>query len=89
LDTPALPNKNVSEFCDRPLDGLVRVAEAARATDPTRSVKLWQQADQEAVNQAPWVPLVNGLGLDVISHRVGNYQHNSQWGALLDQLWVK
>jgi ABC-type transport system substrate-binding protein len=52
-------------------------------------VKLWQQADQEAVNQAPWVPLVNGLGLDVISHRVGNYQHNSQWGALLDQLWVK
>jgi ABC-type oligopeptide transport system substrate-binding subunit len=80
---------NDSEFCDHRLDGLVRQAEAAQATDPTRAVELWQKADQEAVNRAPWVPLTNALGLDVISPQVGNYQHNSQWGTLLDQLWVK
>ena len=82
-------NLNVSEFCNKPLDGLVRRAEAVQGTDPTRAVQLWQAADRQAVNQAPWVPLTNGLGLDVISPHLGNYQHNSQWGILLDQLWVK
>jgi hypothetical protein len=32
---------------------------------------------------------VNNLGLDVVSDRAGNYQRNPQWGALLDQLWVR
>ncbi len=86
---PASPtNQNTSEFCDHRLDRLVRAAEAAPAEDPTTAAKLWQQADQEAVHHAPWVPLVNDLGRDVISRRVGNYQHNPQWGVLLDQLWV-
>jgi ABC-type transport system substrate-binding protein len=75
-------------FCDPHLDSLVRDAEAAQATDPTRAVQLWQRADREAVDQAPWVPLTNTLGLDVVSARVGNYQHNPHWGILLDQLWV-
>ena len=26
---------------------------------------------------------------DFVSRRVGNYQYNPQWGALLDQMWVK
>jgi ABC-type transport system substrate-binding protein len=39
------------------------------------------------MTQAPWVPLTNALGLDVVSARVGNYQHNPQWGILVDQLW--
>ena len=82
-------NLNDSEFCDHHLDRLIQAAEAAQAIDPTRAVELWQKADQEAVNQAPWVPLTNELGLDVISPAVGNYQHNPQWGTLLDQLWVK
>ena len=25
---------------------------------------------------------------DFVSRRVGNYQYNPQWGALLDQMWV-
>ncbi len=31
----------------------------------------------------------NPLNVDFVSRRVGNYQHNPQWGVLLDQLWVK
>lgn len=80
---------NPSEFCDRHLDSHIRQAEDAQPTDPPRAARLWQGVDQEAVNQAPWVPLTNSLGVDVVSHRVGNYQHNPQWGTLLDQLWVK
>ena len=68
---------------------MVHLADTAQATDPAQALQLWQKADREAVNQAPWVPLTNSLGLDVVSDRVGNYQHNPQWGILLDQLWVK
>ena len=82
-------NLNVDEFCDPHFDTLVHKADAVQATDPARAVELWQEADREAVNQAPWVPLTNILGLDVVSARVGNYQHNPHWGILLDQLWVK
>ena len=82
-------NLNFSEFCDPHLDSLVRAAEAAQTADPSRALQRWQEADHEAVNRAPWVPLTNPRGLDVVSSRVGNYQHNPQWGTLLDQLWVK
>ena len=71
------------------LDRVVHLAETAQTTDPAQTLLLWQKADREAVDQAPWVPLTNSLGLDVVSHRVGNYEHNPQWGILLDQLWVK
>ena len=27
--------------------------------------------------------------VDFVSPRSGNYQHNPQWGLLVDQLWVR
>jgi hypothetical protein len=39
--------------------------------------------------QAPWIALDNLRVSDFVSRRVGNYQYNPQWTALLDQLWVK
>ena len=44
------------------------------------------QAPQTA--QAPAVPLLVPEGIDLVSRRVGNYQHNPQWGVILSQLWV-
>jgi hypothetical protein len=35
------------------------------------------------------VPLVNPLGIVLVSARVGNYQRNPAFGILLDQLWVR
>jgi peptide/nickel transport system substrate-binding protein len=35
------------------------------------------------------VPTFNGREVDLVSKRVGNYEYHPQWGALLDQLWVK
>jgi hypothetical protein len=26
---------------------------------------------------------------DFLSRRIVNYQYNPQWGALLDQIWIK
>jgi ABC-type transport system substrate-binding protein len=46
------------------------------------------QVDRRVVDAAPWVFLVNPVGFDFVSERVGNYQRHPQWGVLLAQLWV-
>jgi peptide/nickel transport system substrate-binding protein len=74
------------KFCDPHLDSLVRTAEAAHGTE---ALKIWEAADKEAVNQAPWAPLITQTGTDVVSRRVGNYQRNPQYGEILDQMWVR
>jgi ABC-type transport system substrate-binding protein len=41
-------------------------------------------------DQAPWVPLFNSTGLDILSKRVGNYQYSpAAIAMLIDQLWVR
>jgi ABC-type transport system substrate-binding protein len=50
---------------------------------------MWAQADRTVTDQAPLVPLVTPSQFDFVSHRVGNYQYNPQFGVLLDQLWVR
>jgi peptide/nickel transport system substrate-binding protein len=82
-------NLNTAEFCDPRVDELIHEAEAAQVRDPARGAALWQRADRETVDQAPWVPLLSGVSTDVLSARIGNYQHNPEWTVLLDQLWVR
>jgi peptide/nickel transport system substrate-binding protein len=82
-------NLNTAELCDATLDGLIAKAEAIQVRDPARGAALWQEADRRAVDVAAWVPLLNNVSTDVLSSRVGNYQHNAEWSVLLDQLWVR
>jgi ABC-type transport system substrate-binding protein len=82
-------NLNTAEFCNPRVDELIHEAEAAQVRNPARGADLWQRADRETVDQAPWVPLLSGVGTDVLSARIGNYQHNPEWAVLLDQLWVR
>ena len=35
------------------------------------------------------VSLLTPSTIDFVSHRVGNYEYNPVWGALLDQMWVR
>jgi hypothetical protein len=58
--------------------------------DPAEAGKLWAEIDREIVDQAPHMWLVNLIGVEFVSERVGNYQYSKQWGsALLDLLWVR
>jgi len=82
-------NQNTAEFCDPRLDALVHRAQVAQQTNMSQAIRLWQSADRETVDHAPWVPLATEVGADVISTRTGNAQHNTQFGLLLDQLWVR
>jgi peptide/nickel transport system substrate-binding protein len=78
--------ERVARYCDHGLDALVS---AAKRESGNAGRVSWQRADRAAVDQAAWAPLTNDGGIDVISSRVGNYQHNPQIGILLDQLWVR
>ena len=62
----------------------------AQVTNPYAARGLWQRADRQIVDEAPWVPLVNPKTVDVVSKRVGNYQYSPNgFGMLYDQLWVR
>ena len=88
--TPASSvNQNYAAFCNRRIDAEMAHARSLRNTDPGAASRLWSKVDRDVVDQAPWLVLQNPLSFVLVSRRVGNYQYSPQWGALLDQLWVR
>jgi len=88
---PASPSSttNPGGFCSSSLDRLLRHATAVEALNPPAARALWQRAERLILAQAPIVPTYNKQNVDLLSKRVGNYQYNPQWGALVDQFWVR
>jgi peptide/nickel transport system substrate-binding protein len=82
-------NGNLAEFCDPKIDAEIARARSLQTSDLPAAAELWSKVDHDVVDQAPWIALDNPGGFDFVSRRVGNYQHSPQWGALLDQMWVK
>jgi YVTN family beta-propeller protein len=79
-----------SQFCDPRIDRVMRRALAEQLSDPAGSRALWQEADREITDAAPWVVLMASENESVLSKRVGNYQYSpSQIAPLFDQLWVR
>ena len=76
-------------LCDPGIDAMIDHASRVQARDPAASGPLWAAIDRAIVDQAPYVWLVNPIQLGFVSERAGNYQFNSQWGVLLNQLWVR
>jgi len=84
-----LATTDASEFCDPALDNQIARAAALQNTDPSAAAALWARLDHQLTNLAIWLPTVTPNETDLISARIGNYQYNPVWGALLDQLWVR
>jgi ABC-type transport system substrate-binding protein len=80
---------NFGHFCDRRLDRTMDRALKVQQRDPAAANRLWADLDRELTDRAAWVALYNRYGADLVSKRVGNYQYNPQWGALLSQMWVR
>jgi peptide/nickel transport system substrate-binding protein len=80
---------NYPHFCNRQIDAEITRASTLEQSDPKTSAELWRKVDRDVVNQAPWASLFTFQNLDFVSRRVGNYIYDPQWGALLDELWVK
>jgi peptide/nickel transport system substrate-binding protein len=85
----ASPNNfNTGFYCNPKLDAEMAHAADVQLTDPAASAPLWAKIDQEATLDAPWLSLFTQGGVEFVSKRVGNYQHNPVYQILLDQLWV-
>jgi YVTN family beta-propeller protein len=82
-------NNNYAQFCDPAIDAQIKQALDLQVTDQSAAGELWAKIDRALVDQAALVPLFNRQGIDFLSKRVGNYQHNSLFGMLIDQLWVR
>jgi peptide/nickel transport system substrate-binding protein len=81
-------NQNTAQFCSPELEARIERALRLQATDPAAAGPAWAAVDRHIVDQAPAIPLLVPAGIDLVSRRVGNYQHNPQWGVVLSQLWV-
>jgi peptide/nickel transport system substrate-binding protein len=81
-------NRNTAQYCSQELEGKIERALRLQATDPVQAGPAWAAVDRQIVDQAPAIPLLVPEGIDLVSRRVGNYQHNPQWGIVLSQLWV-
>jgi ABC-type transport system substrate-binding protein/DNA-binding SARP family transcriptional activator len=80
---------DASEFCDPAVDRQITGAAALQATDPRAAATRWAQLDRQLTDQAVFLPTVTPNEVDLLSHRVGNYEYNPVWGVLVDQLWVR
>jgi peptide/nickel transport system substrate-binding protein len=83
------PTQNEFRFCNRAIDAEIAHANALQVSDPKRAAALWNKVDRDVVDEAPIVPGWNERAVDFVSRRVGNYQYNPEFTALLDQLWVR
>jgi YVTN family beta-propeller protein len=81
-------NNNLAGFCDHRIDREINNATTLQINDPLAAAALWSKLDRDVMQQAPWVPYGNRTEVDFVSRRIGNYQFNSQWGPLLDQMWL-
>jgi YVTN family beta-propeller protein len=82
-------NSNPAAFCDPEIDAMVERAVQIQTEDPAASGEAWAEVDRAISDQAPYLPLVNPIGVDFVSERLGNYQYNPEWGLLLAQVWVR
>ena len=78
-----------SGLCDPRIDAMIDRAVRLQVEDPAAAGALWAEIDREIVLQAPFLWLVNGIAVEFVSERVGNYQWHPQWGGLLNQIWVR
>ena len=79
---------NPAGFCDQQIDSQIATATTLQTTNAAAANRAWQQVDYKIMEHTPWIPLVNPLGIDLVSARVGNYQRIPEFGVPLDQLWI-
>jgi peptide/nickel transport system substrate-binding protein len=76
-------------FCDAALSRQIQSALDLQQTDRSAAAAAWAAVDRTIVDLAPAAAIVNQRESDLVSARVGNYQHHPEWTILYDQLWVK
>jgi peptide/nickel transport system substrate-binding protein len=80
---------NFPHFCDPRIDKQIGRALTIQSSDSYLANRMWARIDRAVIDEAPVAPLYTLKQVDIASRRVGNFQYNPQWGALLGQLWLR
>lgn len=81
---------NISGFCDKALQTQIDNALALGITDHAAAGKLWATIDQDAMEQAPLIPLFNPKQVTLVSKRIGNFKFSTATNAWAYTLvWVR
>jgi peptide/nickel transport system substrate-binding protein len=80
---------NTGGFCNPTFERLIAKAERLETTNPAKAQGVWARADRLAVDQAAWVPLVNGASAELVSERTGHFTLDANSQPAIDQLWVR
>ena len=85
----SLSNTNYSRTCVPQIDRAMEKAFRLDSENPAAGREQWAAVERMIMDHAGWAPFLNAETVGFVSDRVGNYQHNPQWGALFSQLWVE
>jgi peptide/nickel transport system substrate-binding protein len=80
---------NASFFCDRDLDRRMQRALGVQLTDPHAAARAFEAVEHDLVDQAPLIPIGNGIDIWLVSKRVSNVEINPQLYLLVSQVWVR
>jgi ABC-type transport system substrate-binding protein len=80
---------NMGGVCDHSLDASIDTALSNEIIRPGIASQQWAMIDRKVADSALVIPISNQLAWTFVARRVGNYQNNPQWGALVDQMWVR
>jgi YVTN family beta-propeller protein len=80
---------NYSGLCSESLDAAIDKAQKLQATNPPAANSAWIKIEHRLVEDAIWVPLINGASTYAFSARTENIQVHPQLGILLSRLWVQ
>jgi YVTN family beta-propeller protein len=80
---------NSANFCSQDFDRELARAGALQSRDQSAATRLWTKLDREATDQAAVVPMITPRTVDLVSKRLGNYEHHPLFGVLMDKVWVK
>jgi peptide/nickel transport system substrate-binding protein len=80
---------NYNKYCNPQLDAAIDRATAIELTDPSEARRQWTAIDKQIVDNAPLVPIFDGVQSMFVSRRLGNFQQTPLGGLLFAQMWVK
>jgi peptide/nickel transport system substrate-binding protein len=80
---------NISGFCDKTIDDMMKHALATGVTDPAAANKEWTVIDRAITDKAPAIVLFTPKYIDFLSKRVGNYTFNAQYYWEQSLSWVQ
>ena len=79
---------NLAFYADPKLDELLKAA-AAETRDPARRLRIYREAEEKVVRDAPWVFLYHPIDYRLVQPWVKGFKMHSVWLVRFEKLWME